>query len=145
MLHVSPWGPNCSSLTDINLVPSILLHCYKHHVWSTSETPGNVQQQPDPHIHIKFPSEHRTISLMKASWVYISLHSSACLSGLNGWGEGGGGGVGVIVVSPEACPGFQMFSAALIVFPNISLQNQTDYKHKSWQDEIPKLCVFMDR
>lgn len=36
-------------------------------VFSTSDFPGNIHPQPDPNIHITFPSEQRTISLMRAS------------------------------------------------------------------------------
>ena len=114
--------------TSLRLPLHIPLCCYRHHVWSTSDIPGNVQQQPDPHIHIIFPSEHRTISLMRASWVCLHFITQLCLAPCPKWL---GGGVQV--------------SAALIVFSKIPLKTIRTIKTTLDKMNFIKSVFFMDR
>lgn len=63
---------------------------------------------------------------MRASWVcLISLHSSAWLPVLNGWGGGGPG-----------------FCSSYCIFKDTP-ENYTYYKNNSGQDELHKVSVFL--
>lgn len=96
---------------------------------------------------LKFPSdshqtERRTISLMRASWAYISLRSSGRLPDLNGWrlGRVEGGGV-------RERRGFQTVPLVFCLMSSlkIHLRNTvrlTETVHVEGKFTKKKLCTF---